>query len=53
LLINPHVERGPIETTYALNSLLEGVRAGDAMSFFPLLPQDPAHAHTTPSFKRP
>ena len=46
LLINPHVETGPIDTTYALNSLLEGARAGDLMSFFPLLPQGPVHANT-------
>jgi hypothetical protein len=38
LLINPHVEGGSIlDTTYAMNSLLESARVGDTMSFFPLL----------------
>ncbi len=38
LMINPHVEGGTVlDTTYAMNSLLEGARAGDTMSFFPLL----------------
>ena len=38
LLINPHVEGGAVlDTTYAMNSVLQGARAGDTMSFFPLL----------------
>ena len=38
LMINPHVEGGAVlDTTYAMNSVLEGARAGDTVSFFPLL----------------
>jgi hypothetical protein len=41
LLINPHVEGGnTLDTTYAMNSLLEGARPGDTVSFFPLLAAD-------------
>ena len=48
LLINPHVEGGTVlDTTYAMNSLLEGARAGDTMSFFPLLTNKTTHRPKT------
>jgi hypothetical protein len=38
IFINPHVEGGAVlDTTYGMNSLLEGVRSGDTIGFFPLL----------------
>jgi hypothetical protein len=38
LFINPHVEGGSaLDTTYSMNSLLESVRSGDTMGFFPML----------------
>ena len=55
LLINPHVEGGAVlDTTYAMNSLLEGARPGDTMSFFPLLKQStPKPAHLSAMFSPP
>lgn len=52
LLINPHVEGGKVlDTTYGMNSLLEGAREGDSMSFFPLLnTSQPPPPKLTPLF---
>jgi hypothetical protein len=41
LLVNPHVESGKLDTTYAMNSLLEAARPLDRLSFVPM--------HTTAS----
>lgn len=37
LVINPHVEGGALDTTYATNSLLSGARNGDNLTFVPLV----------------
>lgn len=53
IMINPHVEGGLVlDTTYAMNSLLEGARAGDTMSFFPLLTSTQKPAKLTPLLER-
>jgi hypothetical protein len=36
LMVNPHVESGRPDSTYASNSLLEAARAGDQLSFVPM-----------------
>lgn len=38
VVINPHVESGRLDTTYATNSVLGGgARPGDSLTFIPLI----------------